>query len=440
MYVDGGSNMRKVIALILCSMIVMTSCQQGPERIQESYRGLTPKALTEKEVSDRLVEHYEAWSGRYVKDVPGLDQKYVDYIVDERTDPDVTWANKQAVTVSEAHGYGMLILANMANIDGKNSEKYQADYDDFVRFYMVHRSAIQPAFMCWQMVSLGYDKNGQGEVTTIINSPEGSSSATDGDLDIAYSLILADRLWGSDGEFDYLGMAKRYTNAILTTLVSEDGRIMIADWVQQSTHHQSLTRTSDLLVRNLYALKSIDVENSEKWTQIIDETELMINQLYRNYGDGTGLMPDFITNTDTGYAPVPGYVLEDSYDGDNNYNACRTPWRIGQYALYTDTTEYDDYLLDFAKWSKEVTAGDPVNYKPGYLIISGQPGQPIPDRDWIDMAFTAPLIVPAALSGDEEWYNALYDYLDQTPVEDETYFGNTIKMLSLIDASGQSLK
>lgn len=419
---------------------LMLSEEEVKPRIQEFYRGLTPDGMTAEEVSARLIEHYNAWADHYIKDVPGLEQKYVDYIVDERTNPDVTWCNKQALTVSEAHGYGMIILANMANIDGVKSRIYQRDFDDFVRFYNAHRSGIQPTFMCWQMTSPGYDINGEGEVTLVYNSPDGASSATDGDLDIGYALILADRMWGSDGEFDYLGMARAISGAILESVTSEEGRLMIADWVRDSVHHQYLTRSSDLLVRNMYALKNIDPDNAERWDTVIKTTETMVNTLYLEHSGGTGLMPDFISYKEGVYTPVPGYVLEDSYDGDYNFNACRTPWRIGQYALYSETTEYDEYLKAFAAWSKEVTGGDPSVYNPGYLIVSGEIGEPIPERDYTDMCFTAPLIVPAALSGDAEWYNALYNHLDQRLVEEETYFGNIIKLQALMDATGQSLK
>jgi len=435
--------MKKLFILLICSMTILTSCQfahtKTPPPIQASYRGLTPEGMTQEAIRSRLIEHYHAWATTYIKKVPNSNQKYVDYIVDERLNPDNTWVSKQAVTVSEAHGYGMLILTNMASIDYEHSTNYQEDFDDFVRFYMNHRSTIQPAFMCWQMISYGYDTNGLGEVTTIINTPDGADSATDGDLDIAYSLILADKLWGSNGEFNYMQMAKKINHAILTTLIAEDHRILIGDWVQESPSHQPLTRTSDLLIRNFYALRNIDPDTLDQWNQIITKTQKIVNQLYTNYSGNTGLMPDFITYSNNTYAPAHGYVLEDNYDGDNNYNACRTPWRIGQYALYSPTTEYDDYLKTFAKWSQLVTDGHPLNYNSGYLIVSGKLGDPIPDRDYVDMAFIAPLIVPASLLGDTEWYNALYNYLDQTLIENETYFGNTIKLLTLIDATGQSL-
>ena len=44
---------------------------------------------------------------------------------------------------------------------------------------------------------------------------EGRNSATDGDLDIAYALLLADVQWGSIGEINYRGEAERTLEAIV---------------------------------------------------------------------------------------------------------------------------------------------------------------------------------------------------------------------------------
>ncbi len=46
--------------------------------------------------------------------------------------------------------------------------------------------------MAWQQVK---DKSGK-----IINTPGDADSATDGDMDIAYSLLMAHRQWGSGGD------------------------------------------------------------------------------------------------------------------------------------------------------------------------------------------------------------------------------------------------
>ncbi|MDQ7862203.1 glycosyl hydrolase family 8 [Peribacillus frigoritolerans] len=64
---------------------------------------------------------------------------------------------KNAVTVSEAHGYGMMITAIMA---GSQDKQY---FDGLYRFYKAHGSDNDPSLMAWQQVK---DKSGK-----IINTP-----------------------------------------------------------------------------------------------------------------------------------------------------------------------------------------------------------------------------------------------------------------------------
>lgn len=269
-----GKYTRIIIISCICLIIVLTECTssmkysktfQNDNNIQNEYRGLKPKEMSEKQIRDRLLKHYSDWSSFYVKSVSGENQKYVDYMIERRIASDASLSEKEAVTVSEAHGYGMLILVNMANVNPKNSDIYQKDFNDFVRFYQAHPSSIDPTLMCWLTVFNGLQEDrGSGKIPEIINTLQGSDCATDGDLDIAYSLILADRIWGSEGELDYLSMAKQYSKAILKNLVSEEGRLLLGDWVKDDDFY-SITRSSDLLVRNLYAFRELDEKNAEKW-------------------------------------------------------------------------------------------------------------------------------------------------------------------------------
>ena len=103
--------------------------------------------------------------------------------------------NYQPMTVSEAHGYGMLITAHMAGHD----PKAKAYFDGLYRYFRAHPSKINPELMAWK----------QGDTGQAVVNVGGVDSATDGDMDIAYALLLADRQWGSDGEINYLAEANR---------------------------------------------------------------------------------------------------------------------------------------------------------------------------------------------------------------------------------------
>jgi len=119
---------------------------------------------------------------------------------------------------------------------------------------------------------------------------------------------------------------------------------------------------------------------------------------------------------------------------------CILPDEIRKMLGTVDFNQYHKSALVNEKWSKEISNSDPSDFNSGYMISSGTPGEPIPDSDWSDMCFIAPSIIPASLSLDEEWYNTLYRYLDKSPIEENDYFGNIIRMQVLIDATGQSIQ
>jgi len=425
-----------LIPVVLVTCMLLSSCSP-----KVSYRGFTSKTVSKETIILNVKKTYNDWYKVYVKSVPGKNEKYVDYIADERGNAEIDWVNHQAVTVSEAHGYGMLILTKMAQLDSIHQKDYQKEYDEFVRFYQSHPSSINPTLMCWQMVGVGYDEEGHGTLTDVINTPNGADSATDGDLDIAYSLILADALWGSNETFDYKTLALNYLAAIAKSEFSEDGRALLGDWVDETSSHYFITRSSDLLLNHFSVFASFDTKNKTFWAKALDESKKMISECYKNYSQSTGLLPDFIYAHDNTYSPVKGNILEDDYDGDFNYNACRTPWRVADYAIYSNDTSLDYYLNTFATWSFSTTTGNPALFKPGYTIMQDIPGTPIPDRDWTDLSFTAPLLIASSLSAKDNkemavWYEEIYTYLTDYPITESSYFGNTIRLMVLIDSSG----
>ena len=77
------------------------------------------------------------------------------------------------------------IVALMAGHDPDE----QTIFDQLLHYARRHRSDFDRALMAWA----------QNEHCQDI---EGRDSATDGDLDIAYALLLADRQWGSTSGID----------------------------------------------------------------------------------------------------------------------------------------------------------------------------------------------------------------------------------------------
>ncbi|MDQ6419596.1 hypothetical protein RB620_09150 [Paenibacillus sp. LHD-117] len=77
---------------------------------------------------------------------------------------------------------------------------------------------------------------------------------------IAYSLLMADKQWGSDGSIDYSGEAVKVINAIMESEVHpEHFHLQLGDWVSISNSEPSFkpaTRLSDIIKINENTLTS----------------------------------------------------------------------------------------------------------------------------------------------------------------------------------------
>ena len=128
-----------------------------------------------------------------------------------------------AHTVSEGQGYGMVIVALMAGHDPAAHERF----DGLARYVLDHPSSVDERLLGWAQDARCRDV-------------EGGDSATDGDLDAAYGLLLAHAQWGSGGAIDYLGAARRMLDGILAEDVHPDTNLTtLGDWTARD-HPQVL--------------------------------------------------------------------------------------------------------------------------------------------------------------------------------------------------------
>ncbi len=71
----------------------------------------------------------------------------------------------------------------------------------------------------------------------------GRDSATDGDLDIAYALLLADVQWGSAAAVNYRQEAERTLEAIVQHTVDPATHLtLLGDWVAPDGDYAKATR------------------------------------------------------------------------------------------------------------------------------------------------------------------------------------------------------
>jgi len=359
------------------------------------------------------------------------------------------------INVSESQGYGMMIIVYMAGCEEKlnfsennwifGSKSLKDYYDAMLRTVMTFPSLIAPRLFTWELFGFtadGENRNGYKTVNGIKTAPFTSGRegdcATDGDMDIIYSLILADRQWGSGGKYNYINIAKNMLDDLWKYCVHDKYHtLLLGDWAKNSANDVSAnaSRPSDFIISHLKTYKKVDPRNN--WQAVIDATYNIIKEIRDGQnaaGNNNGLMPDFVTRGETGWE-IPCENFIEDYDSDFSYNACRIPWRLGtDYLLYGNTaignsSLYDLIIKPLDDFAINYTGGSPEKLCP--LFMNGKP------FSWTDPDLFAPpfLVTAAATGANQEWVNALWNFNGLAKYNGDTY-GDYIKLLVMLTVSG----
>ena len=398
--------MKKFLVLILA--IILWGCHSHktepqkpfPQNTQFSVNFIIPDNYTQEQINEQTSNFYDKWKHRYVK--PCGNTYFIDY-------------NGQGWNVSEGLGYGMMIMAYMAGYDNKAKEYF----DGMFNFYKKHPSKINNNLMAWQQIENCED-----------NPNGGSDAASDGDLDIAYSLLLADKQWGSYGEINYLQEAKKIIKAIMQDEINhETYAVKLGDWSSKDdTTYFYATRSSDFILDHFRTF-SLFTTNTQ-WDSVTNECLKITNVIQSQYSSTSGLLPDFIQAKKNNISPVNANFLESKYDGNYYYNACRVPWRLTvDYLLWGDNNTLN-IIQKFNKWIISSTDEDINKIASGYYLN----GTTI-HSDYQDICFYGAFAVSAMLTNNQQWLNNLYKKMINDNIDDNSYFPNTLKMLYLLTIS-----
>ncbi len=357
---------------------------------------------TAQATKDTVVRNYyfNRWKPNFIRAGCGTGRYYV-------RSPDAGYIN-----VAEGQGYGMVITAMMAGADAQA----RTVFDGLFRFVKDHPSVNNPNLMAAE--------------NTPCTSVNGSDSATDGDLDIAYALLLAHAQWGSGGSINYLAEAKLRIAAIKASEVNPTTYLLLlGDWASPGSKYWFATRPSDFMLDHLRAFRKATGDTF--WDTVIVRHQNLIRTMQANYAPNTGLLPDFVVATNTtSPRPAPAGFLEGPDDGRYSYNACRVPWRLGADAvLYADTTSRAQ-VRKMSVWIRAATGGSPALIRDGYTLA----GQPL--VTYGDATFVAPFGVAAMSGPSQAWLDALWNHLVSSTEGAGQYYATAIKMQSLLVMSG----
>ncbi|GGA89269.1 licheninase [Puia dinghuensis] len=379
-----------------------------PQHTTYQEGAILPNHISQQGLDDSVRSFYLAWKEHYIRSGCTPGEKYVWF---EGT-------KSSSICVSEGQGYGMMITALMAGSDSTAQETFDALF----RFYRSHPGTTSPHLMAWTQ-------------SRDCQSLDGST-ATDGDMDIAYSLLLADAQWGQHSAIPYRQEALEMIAAIRREEINPRTYT-----VMESNHETPRSedfydmRSSDFMPEHIRAFRR--ATGDAVWDTVLDNNYRVFHYLQNTYSPDAGLIPDFIKNISLAETitavPAQPHYLESKYDGLYNFNACRVPWRIAADFLVSGDQRAADFLAPINSWIRSTTKDNPDNISAGYDLS----GADLPHRYFEALCFICPFAVSAMASPENQvWLNKLWDYIVDFKLKDFDYYDNSIKMIDMIILSG----
>lgn len=238
----------------------------------------------------------------------------------------------QDETRVEAIGFGTILSAYFAD---------KATFDGLYAFYKSKRTATANNMMAWNVSCDG------------INDP---GSASDGDIDVAFALIVAHNQWGGN----YLKEAKTIINIIKKSVVTKCGNVLaLAPGYSKESKEGPMWGGCDLTDIQYYTPAFFrifaKVSNDNDWNKLADDTYTILNAAAH---PETGLVPDWqsVSGTPGGNSNRVAYF---------RYDACRAPWRLALDYLWNGNTKSKEWSTKISGWANKV---GPANIKDGYNL------------------------------------------------------------------------
>lgn len=459
----------KSFLLLFFTVLVFMSCNNEIGVATESTNQVDESRavkLPEPKSAGSLIHEFLHGENAYVKRIYD-DYVYGRYVAmkgqgDGKYTPD-------HISTSEAMGYGMRLLAHQAqSMVVKNGS--MASYKLSLKYFFNDLWRVQHAFLSNRNTGLH-----SWVIPTSMDPADRSSAAADGDMDIAYALLQAHKIWGSpnrnpSGEVtNYKADALKIIEAIATHMTAtakingvDITYITVGDWVSEGTFWAEYSRPSDWMIHHFRTfqrfLEAEGLETSEAYIvygKLIKGAEYVLNlNLF-----GTGLMPDFIhfnekLNKIEPADPNSEFVkamAEETRSDAFSWNACRVPWRLAM-----DVVQERSYLTGAARRTL-VNIHKTTCHGPGSSLRTGS-GYELDGTIYnpeFEIAFAAPLVTsikgyvinnPQMEKGianyiSEELKILTSQFMGRDPnlgpnEEDYTYFGDAILCFSALILEG----
>jgi endoglucanase len=243
---------------------------------------------------------------------------------------------KDGITTSEGQSYGMLMSVWMDD---------KVTFDKIWEWTQNNLQKPNTNSFSWL-----WGKNPKGEYK-VLAEQGGDNVATDGDIDIAFSLIKASKKWNNP---QYLASAKLIMNDIWTNevIITKNGKYLLAanDLEKKYNKTEVLVNPSYFNTAAFHEFAKVSMEDN--WNRLAaDSYEFLEKSSESNldFDKSAFLPPDWIlVNIDNGAVKPTG---NKDFSSRYSYDSARIPWRVALDYQMNRTKESSSYLnkLNFLK-------------------------------------------------------------------------------------------
>lgn len=311
---------KKKLTLAAIVVVLMTSAAQSqmyknPLNIKYKY-GFMPNTLT--------TEHFDAWYKSYKSSnlLPECNGGIRTYSDDQ---------GESGLTKVESMGWSMIIAAYMGD---------KTTFDGLYRFY---QSKLQGhGMMAWKVTCGGVSDGG---------------SASDGDLDVAYAMVVASWQWGDS----YKSEATKLINTVKKLIVNCGGTSVIAGGMAGGGVYGGCWETDISYHTPAFFRVFAEVTGDNAWSKLADDTYTL---LQNGAHPTTGLIPD--------WQKLDGSASDGGRKHSYGFDACRAPWRIALDYLWNGNEKAKAWCTKISNWAYDQ---GPENIRDGYELDGRRIGQ-----------------------------------------------------------------